>query len=573
MVSDKPETKEPNGDAVVFFDFENIVYSLREKTGKNPNFEILMEKCQEFGRVVLARAYADWSRHGTVIAPLQASGFDPIYVPTYFYENNERHTRKNAVDIHIAIEAMEVLFTQPQINTFILLTGDKDFIPLANALRRHGKRVVAIGVKGTTSPYMRQATDEFTFYHELLEETNGASRSLRRQNIYETLVEAVKKLQREGQKTVFPAVKHTLTEMLGSFNEKDYKDANGRRFERFKDFILEAQRQGYVRLVTTGSVNEVLLPHQGKRLQKIGPAPQAGKSAQAPAASPEVPPVPYAEAVSNTETAFDLLVWAVEHAQATGKSMRASSIKTIMRGAVNNFDEKKLPDNHFTKFSDFTREAERRGLVKITGKGILMEIHPAEGQAQPQGTPPLPEDEQRDPEPTADSASAGKPVPLDALQPLTPIAASAPEEEVQPIPAAPASPAADEPLSPLPSIESVAETVPSDAPLSASSPEPDLTPMPVSDTAPYVNDYRLRVLVLEALRGYDYPATAYDIGQHCRELGERRGIVIPSRRLNQLLTNARNLGLLEKVPGDAQPEEYQFISDPKRVKDFLADEF
>jgi hypothetical protein len=97
--------------------------------------------------------------------------------------------------------------------------------------------------------------------------------------------------------------------------------------------------------------------------------------------------------------------------------------------------------------------------------------------------------------------------------------------------------------------------------------------MPVSDTGPYVNDYRLRVLVIEALRNCEYPATAYDIGQHCRELGEQRGIKIPSRRLNQLLTNARNLGLLEKVPGDMQPEQYQFINEQKLVSDFLADEF
>ena len=91
-----------NEDVVVFFDFENIVYSLRNKLGENPNFEVLMDKCQEYGRIVLARAYADWSRHNTVIAPLQASGFDPVYVPTYFYESKEQKARK-----------MRLIFTLP----------------------------------------------------------------------------------------------------------------------------------------------------------------------------------------------------------------------------------------------------------------------------------------------------------------------------------------------------------------------------------------------------------------------------------------------------------------------------
>ena len=38
--------KDSNEDVVVFFDFENIVYSLRNILGENPNFELLMDKCQ-----------------------------------------------------------------------------------------------------------------------------------------------------------------------------------------------------------------------------------------------------------------------------------------------------------------------------------------------------------------------------------------------------------------------------------------------------------------------------------------------------------------------------------------------
>ncbi len=359
-----------NEDVVVFFDFENIVYSLRNTLGENPNFELLMDKCQEYGRIVLARAYADWSRHNTVIAPLQASGFDPVYVPTYFYESKERKARKNAVDIHIAIEAVEVMYTQPHINTFILLTGDKDFIPLANALRRSGKTVIAVGVQGTTSPYMRQATDDFVFYHQLQEEPKGKKRKPGQKDIYKVLVDAVVKLQNETQKTVFPQVKHTMIEMLGSFDEKDYTDSKGINFNRFKDFILEAQRLGHVQLVTTGSVNEVLLPGEISRLEE--------KEVKAKAKT-DSPPVPE---MIDTESAFDLLVWAVNNASKEGKSPRTSSIKTIMRSANHDFDEKQLKDEdgeYFAKFSDFTRAAARRGLIRIEGKGIRMEIHPNGG--------------------------------------------------------------------------------------------------------------------------------------------------------------------------------------------------
>jgi uncharacterized protein (TIGR00288 family) len=498
-----------NEDVVVFFDFENIVYSLRYRLKQNPNFELLMDKCQEYGRVVLARAYADWSRHSTVIAPLQASGFDPMYVPTYFYDKQERPLRKNAVDIHIAIEAVEVMYTQPHINTFILLTGDKDFIPLANALRRHGKNVIAIGVQGTTSAYMRQATDDFIFYHQLLDDPAGKKPEPPKKDIYTVLVDAVKKLQREQQKTVFPQVKHTMSEMLGSFDEKDYKDAKGIPFNRFKDFILEAQRLGHVKFVTTGSVNEVLLPGDKVKTTEepaLQPIPPIKESV-----TPEPQPLPLSpppEKVTDLETGFELLVWAVNHAQAEGKSPRASSIKTIMRKACHDFDEKQLDNEKgekFTKFSDFTRAASQRGLVQIRGKGIKMEIHP--GQV------------------------------------------------LKPVPA----------ISPTP--ETAEESGPSKEDLSASE---DLF---FSSTEPYVSDYRLRVVVVDALRDFKTATKAPDIARHCLDLSKQRGIPLPRRRLNQLLTAARDLGLLMKTSGeDGAPDQYTFVEDGDLVSRFLGAE-
>ncbi len=514
--------KDTSEDVVVFFDFENIVYSLRNSRRENPNFELLMDKCQEYGRVVLARAYADWSRHGTVIAPLQASGFDPIYVPTYFYENNEKKTRKNAVDIHIAIEAVEVMFTQPHINIFVLLTGDKDFIPLANALRRHGKTVIAVGVKGTTSPYMRQSTDDFVFYHQLLEEPSDEPHEPPPKDIFAVLVDAVKRLKQEGQKTVFPQVKHKMSEFVWNFNEKNYTDSQGVPFGRFKDFILEAQRLGHVKLVTTGSVNVVLLADDPD--PDVSPEPILEET---PITLPDPP-----DAVSDTESAFELLVWAVNHAQAVGKSPRTASIKTIMRGIHKDFDEKQLPDDqgkNFAKFSDFTRAAEKRGLVRIEGKGIRMEILPGEGPIQI---------EEPQPEP-----------PLEPLAPIR-VAQSDPEGELIPIQQIPA----DEML---PVKEDVGEGSKTNAP--ATTPQ-----------VPYVNDYRIRVLVIDALRSCQYPALGHVIGQHCLDLSVKRNINLPRRRLNQLLTTAKEMELLQDSVGEnVQPNQFVFNETADLVARFL----
>ena len=520
-----------NEDVVVFFDFENIVYSLRNMLGENPNFEVLMDKCQEYGRIVLARAYADWSRHNTVIAPLQASGFDPVYVPTYFYESKERKARKNAVDIHIAIEAVEVMYTQPHINTFILLTGDKDFIPLANALRRNGKTVIAVGVQGTTSPYMRQATDDFVFYHQLLEEPRGKKRKPGQKDIYQVLVDAVVKLQSESQKTVFPQVKHAMIEKLGSFDEKDYTDSKGVNFPRFKDFILEAQRLGHVQLVTTGSVNEVLLPGDISRAKE--------KEVQAKAKT-DSPPAPE---IIDTESAFDLLVWAVNHASEEGKSPRTSSIKTIMRRVNHGFDEKQLKGEDgefFAKFSDFTRAAAHRGLVRIEGKGIRMEIHPNGG--------------------------------------LTPVAEVQTDSVSDPVPSEPQSPSESDPLpAEFPTLED-APVAEDDAPqLTEGEYNPEISSdgliTPPQDTDAYVSDYRIRVLVVDALRNCEYPAPAHIIGKHCIETSEKRNVSLPNRRLNQLLTSARKMGLLiEASEEETETQEYTFVESAQLIKLFMEDD-
>ena len=522
MIFGRSEIRETGQDVVVFFDFENIVYSLRQSMGKNPNFEILMEKCQEYGRVVLARAYADWSRHNTVIAPLQASGFDPVYVPTYFYENHEKRTRKNAVDIHIAIEAIEVLFTQPHIKTFVLLTGDKDFIPLANALRRHGKTVIAVGVRGTTSPYMRQATDDFFFYHQLLDEPFDKKRKTSQGDIYVSLVEAVKKLDREGQKTVFPAVKHTLSEMLGSFNEKNYKDENGVPFSRFKDFILEAQRLGFVRLITTGSVNEVLLPEaivgEFELVRQMVPE----ETAPIPEKQPDELPLPQSpETVTDLESAFELLVWAVNKAKVTGKSPRASSIKTIMCAAVQDFDEKQIPDQKFTKFMDFTQAAANQGLVEIKGKGIKMEIHPP---AQEMNL-----DEEAEAE-------------MDDEIPDHP-----PLANLQPIPTVPPDEGELVNLRPI---------------------EPETEFVSLEKPETYISEYRMRVVIIDALRSCLYPAPPHVIGRHCLNLSERRQVNLPNRRLNQLLTAARKMGILRRGEGE-ESNQFVFVENPDLIRRFL----
>ncbi|MEX0836065.1 MAG: NYN domain-containing protein, partial [Nitriliruptor sp.] len=75
--------------------------------------------------------------------------------------------RKNAADIQMAVDAMELAFTRDFVSTYVIVSGDSDFTPLVGKLRELNKRVIGVGLKGSTSAMLPPACDEFIFYDRL----------------------------------------------------------------------------------------------------------------------------------------------------------------------------------------------------------------------------------------------------------------------------------------------------------------------------------------------------------------------------------------------------------------------
>lgn len=249
-----------DGDVAVFIDFENIYISVHDEHDSDPNFESIMDRCQEYGRVTIARAYADWYRYPRVTSALYANGIEPMYVPTYYYERGgrrgSRKALKNSVDIHLVIDAMRTLYDHPNIRTYVFATGDRDFIPLINSVRQNGKQAVVIGVGGAASSHLAQSADEFVFYRQLAEIEEEA----KAKDPYKTLVEAVKVARQRGSTGTMASLKLVLIELMGGFDERDYKGPDGKAFTKFKEFVKEAERRGLVQVFASGTVNEVFLP-------------------------------------------------------------------------------------------------------------------------------------------------------------------------------------------------------------------------------------------------------------------------------------------------------------------------
>jgi uncharacterized protein (TIGR00288 family) len=145
----------------LYVDHENVAIGARD-IGYRFDPKPLLEALAERGRLITRRAYADWNlfrddRRGMVDANVEL-----IEIP-----QRSDSVRKNAADIQMAVDAMELALTRDFVSTFVIVSGDSDFTPLVSKLRELNKRVIGVGLKGSTSAMLPPACDEFIFYDRL----------------------------------------------------------------------------------------------------------------------------------------------------------------------------------------------------------------------------------------------------------------------------------------------------------------------------------------------------------------------------------------------------------------------
>lgn len=147
----------------LFLDYENLAIGARDNLGGMAfDFRPIADALAERGRVVVRRAYADWSFFDEDRRMLTRSHVELIEMP-----QRMGTPRKNAADIKMAVDAMELAFERGYISTFVICTGDSDFTPLVHKLRELNKRVIGVGVEKSTSALLPPACDEFLYYDRL----------------------------------------------------------------------------------------------------------------------------------------------------------------------------------------------------------------------------------------------------------------------------------------------------------------------------------------------------------------------------------------------------------------------
>jgi uncharacterized LabA/DUF88 family protein len=258
-------------NAALLIDFDNVTMGIRSDL--QTELKTLLSSDIIKGKVQLRRAYADWRRYPQYVAPLAESSIDMIMAPAY------GSSKKNATDIRLAIDALELVFTRPEIGTYILLSGDSDFSTLVIKLKEYGKYVIGVGLRESSSDLLVMNCDEYFSYNSLagLVRSDEEDQSGARRDPWELVSEAIARMQRNGDVMRADRLKQVMQGIDSSFDEKNLG------MSKFSRFVQEAAHRGLVVLTKMDNGQLEVAPPAGGVAAAAAGAP-AHDAAHAPTA-------------------------------------------------------------------------------------------------------------------------------------------------------------------------------------------------------------------------------------------------------------------------------------------------
>jgi uncharacterized protein (TIGR00288 family) len=326
----------------LFLDYENLAIGGREVLGGATfDFRPIADALAERGRVVVRRAYADWAHFEEDRRVLTRHHVELIEIP-----QRMGLVRKNAADIKLAVDAIELCFERDYITTYVIGTGDSDFTPLVHKLRELNRRVIGIGVEASTSALLPPACDEFLFYERLEGvEVHAPKRrgraparvapspepvpeeppAVEERDLDALVTQTLAGLERTAGGPVRASVlKRTIVRKDPTFTESEYG------FRGFGELLRHLAGRGVVELTESEATGD--------------------------------PEVRFPSQVADEEQAFTLLRDTVAKLGAKGAPVYLSGLKSQMRKRQPDFSEKRFG---FGGFLQFCKAARTRGLIEM----------------------------------------------------------------------------------------------------------------------------------------------------------------------------------------------------------------
>jgi len=342
--------------AALLIDFDNVTMGMRSDLSKE--LKTLLDSDVIKGKVSVQRAYADWRRYPQYIVPLSEASVDLIFAPAY------GSNKKNATDLRMAIDALELVFIRPEIGTYILLTGDSDFSSLVLKLKEYGKYVIGVGLQESSSDILVQNCDEYYSYTSLTGLTNTAELDHAARDPWTLVRDAVTKMVSRGDVMRSDRLKQVMQELDPSFDESSIG------FSKFSKFLAEAASRGLVGLKKMENGQYEITATKARNSRRESGRPRSrrggarGSRQDLGSTRAEVATGAGVEGKEGLAQAYEALRSVLSDLHAVGKDpVRDSDLKRKMLAADSDFDETELG---FAKFSRFLGQAEKDGVVSVS---------------------------------------------------------------------------------------------------------------------------------------------------------------------------------------------------------------
>jgi uncharacterized LabA/DUF88 family protein len=264
----------------VFIDFDNIEIGVKNTLGASFDAGLVLEALKERGEVVSKMAYSDWQRAGNYSRLLTNHAIRMVQ------RNLTPGGDKNGADINLALDALEMAFTHPHINAFVIVGGDSDFISLVEKLKQYDKKVFVVGGQQFTSGIMQRNCHEFIAYENLIgRRGGGGGRTQRSERVdLSQVIPLVKRgLKVLLERDVDPQLgllKSTLLQLDSTFSERNYGAGT------FREFAQKLEKAGVLR-VYQGKGGWLVAAAEGVSLDVTPEEAAAAEAAPAPAAAPQ----------------------------------------------------------------------------------------------------------------------------------------------------------------------------------------------------------------------------------------------------------------------------------------------
>ena len=220
-------------DVAILLDLDNLVIGAKQI---NLSFDInlVLEHIKRLtnGRIVLRHSYGDWRQDQQLMRELATAGF---ITQSAIRLNN---FSKNLADMQIVVDTMETLIDGHQYSTYVLMTGDRDFTPLVQALRKRGKQVIGLGVRHTTSQSFASLCDTYIYYEDIV-----PAPQLTEAQVEELLAGSLQHLLSSEERVRASVLKqHMSDSSKGAFDKSHHAEGSFRKFlEKYPHLVRVEQ--------------------------------------------------------------------------------------------------------------------------------------------------------------------------------------------------------------------------------------------------------------------------------------------------------------------------------------------